>query len=104
MSGSVLHLDKKYTGQCQVPLPVLNKANYLCTSQTRIPREVSEVRVRWDVNISSVHNVIYRISLYTMFLVPFFVSNAPSEVVSMCRRGFYIADAVFQEWHYASQR
>ena len=32
---------------------------------------------------------------YTMFLVTFFVSNAPSEVVSMCRRGFYVADAVF---------
>ena len=26
----------------------------------------------------------------------------PSEVVSMCRTGFYIADAVFSEWHYAS--
>ena len=35
-----------------------------------------------------------------MFVVTFFVSNSPSEVVSMCRRGFYIADAVFSEWHY----
>ena len=39
-----------------------------------------------------------------MFLVTFFVSNSPSEVISMCRRGFYIAEAVFEEWHYASRR
>ena len=76
----------------------------MITTLTRTPRQVSKVRVRYDVNISGVHDVIYRISLYTMFLVTFFVSNAPSEVVSMCRRGFYIADAVFSEWHYASQR
>ena len=73
------------------------------TRQTRAPQEVPKVRVHYDVTISSVHNVIYRISLYT-FLVTFFVSNAPSEVVSMCRRGFYIADVVFSEWHYTSQR
>ena len=38
-----------------------------------------------------------------MFLVTFFVSNSHSEVVSMCRRGFYIADAIFEEWNYTSQ-
>jgi len=75
--------------------------------QTRTPREASKVSVRSDVNIFGVHNVIYQIPLYTTFLVTFFVSNSPSEVVSMCRRVFYIADAVFSEWryrHYASQR
>ena len=65
------------------------------TCQTRALREVSKARVRSDVNISSAHNVIYRISIYTMFLVTFFVSNSPSEVVQHvekrvlhCRRCF----------------
>ena len=76
----------------------------ISSSQTRAPREVSKVRVCSDVNISGVHNVIYRISLYTMFLVTFFVLNSHSEVVSMCIRGFYIADAIFEEWTYTAQR
>ena len=51
----------------------------IITCQTRVLRKVSKVRVRSDVNISSVHNVIYRISLYTMFLVTFLA-------VSRCER------------------
>ena len=47
----------------------------IITSQTRVLREVSKVRVRSDINISSVHNVIYRISLYTMFLVTFLAAS-----------------------------
>ena len=47
----------------------------IITSQTRVLREVSKVRVRSDVNIPSVHDVIYRISLYTMFLVTFLAAS-----------------------------
>ena len=61
------------------------------------------VKLRADVNRNNISlKLIF--TLYTMVLVTFFVSNSPSEVVSMCRRGFYIPDAVFSEWHYGSQR